>query len=495
MKACFFLQRRFAFVGNEIAALLKERHGISEFCAYVSTRDSYNFTRTQKDVVYTSILFDEEIHDAYHNEVIDLDYLKRLEEEYGIPTLWRYIENDRVIRYGQLLREYPHTTPPYTHEDMLRIVQATAKKVDAFLEKEKPDLMVFSVVGGIGPMFLYHMAKKRNIRTLMLLAARVLDRHVVSEHYSMFTDIEASGQPSKNNMEAARLFLKNFRSSPVPYTNIDTLQIKAPDRSRHFKFLSPKKIAASLHWQWRLWIGYFNGAARHDYSTIKPWYIVLDRVKRKVRILIGYEDLYDEPVAGERFAYYPLHMEPEMVTMLYAPIYNDQLWVVKQIAKSLPVGYKLYIKEHLAMFGFRTRAFYQELKKIPNIKLISPKASSFDLIRKAQLIAVLTGTVGWEALLLKKPVITFGEIFYNVLSGAKRCTDVEQLPFLIREQLDSFTHNEEELESFLAKIYEQSVSVDLTDIWERERSANVKQRRNELVPLADLIFSTFSNHC
>ena len=104
MKACLVLQRRFAYVGNEIASLLKERHGISEFCGYVSTRESYDFLRCQKDVAYTSLLLDEDVHEAYKKETIDWEYLAMLEREYGIPNLWPYIENDRIVRYGQLVR-------------------------------------------------------------------------------------------------------------------------------------------------------------------------------------------------------------------------------------------------------------------------------------------------------------------------------------------------------------------------------------------------------
>ena len=217
----------------------------------------------------------------------------------------------------------------------------------------------------------------------------------------------------------------------------------------------------------------------------------LDRIKRKARVLIGYDDLYDELI-DEDSVYYPLHFEPEIVTMLYSPVYNDQLWVIKQVAKSLPVGFTLYTKEHLAMFGFRTRAFYKELKKIPNLKLISPQVSSFTLIKKAKLIVTLTSTVGWEALLLKKPVITFGEIFYNPLSGAKRCTDIASLPTLVSEQLTQSTHDEDELVRFVGRIYHVSVPLDLINLWERERSAHVKERRTELIPLTDLIIKKAS---
>ena len=486
MKACMILQRRFAYVGNEIASLLKER-GVSEFCGFVSTRESYNFLRNQKEIIYTSLLLDEDGHEAYHTEELDLEFLKEFEEEYGIPNLWPYIENDRVVRYGQLLREYPYNTPPYTHEEMLRMLQAAAKKVIAFLEIEKPDCIIYTVVGGITGMLLYTIAKKKGIQTLVIHPARIGIKQVVSEDYSMFPPTKVNAE--EKYREEALEFLRVFRSNPTSFSILETLEVKSPNRIRNFRFLAPRSILPSLQWQWRLWVNYFFRENKTDYSTIAPWNLLRDKVMRKMRILIGYDDLYSPIVPGEPYAFFPLQLEPEITTTLYSPIYNDYLWVAKQIAKSLPVGHKLYVKEHLAMFGFRTRAFYKELKKIPNVKLINPNVKSFPITLGAKLVAVVTSTVGWEAIALKKPVITFGDVFYNALPFVKKCDSIKDLPSLIKEQLDEFEHDENALVDFIASINKESVEVDLADIWEKEHSARAHERRAELAPLADLIVS------
>ncbi len=65
---------------------------------------------------------------------------------------------------GQLVREYPYDTPSLSHEDMLRLLQITARELLRFLDEEKPSVVVFSVVGSLGSMLLYHMAKKRAFR-------------------------------------------------------------------------------------------------------------------------------------------------------------------------------------------------------------------------------------------------------------------------------------------------------------------------------------------
>ena len=59
----------------------------------------------------------------------------------------------------------------------------------------------------------------------------------------------------------------------------------------------------------------------------------------------------------------------------------------------------------------------------------------------------------------------FGDVFYNKLSMVKHCKTPEELPFLIKECLRNFKHNEEELINFLSAILEESVNIDFLDLW------------------------------
>jgi hypothetical protein len=165
-KACLYLQRRFAYIGHEIALILKEKHGIQEFCGYVETRGSLEFLQQQKDIVYTQLVLDEEVIARYKDEKIDRAYLDHLKNEYGIPNLWPYILHDRVIRYSQMVRAYPYDTSSYTHEDMIRMLQVTARAVEKLLDEEKPEVIFFSVVGGLDSYLLYAIGKKKGIQTL-----------------------------------------------------------------------------------------------------------------------------------------------------------------------------------------------------------------------------------------------------------------------------------------------------------------------------------------
>jgi hypothetical protein len=177
-------------------------------------------------------------------------------------------------------------------------------------------------------------------------------------------------------------------------------------------------------------------------------------------------------------------MEPEIAISVWAPGVGDQIDTITRAARALPVGWKLYVKEHPQMAGFRPRSFYEHLKKIPNVKIIDPSTASFGVIKDSGLIIVVTSTVGFEAVLFGKPVITLGNHLINDLSFVRHCEHLTELSFLVKEQIEHFTFSEKELVHFLAKIIDNSAIVDLMSLW---LTGHTKEERlSGIEPLADL---------
>lgn len=491
MKACFLLQRRFAYIGHKLAIILKDRYDVNEFCGYVCMRSSFEFLRRQKDIKYSSLLLDEDIHNQYKNEPLDLEYLKKLEAEYGLPNLWPYLAVDRVLVFNQLAREYPYSQPKYTHEEMMRMLQVTAKAIIAFLEKEKPDFVLASVVGSLGGTLLYHVAKKKGIPVFICEETRINDDCVITESLYTFTGVDArlaelADQNCDSDKQAqARAYLKNFRAQPASYNQTLGSESRG-ERLAQLQWLWPPEFYRSLKWFLKISFSYLNNGFTRDYDEGTPLTFAIDRLKRKARSFLGFKKFYEPVKVGEDFAYFPLHFEPEVAISVAAPFWTDQINLIRQIAKSLPVAFKVYVKEHPDMVGYRTRSYYRELKKIPNVKLIDPRLSSFNLVQDAKLILTISGTAGWEALLLQKPVITFGRVFYNRLSMVKLCRTIDELPFLVQEQLKSDpAQAEPELENFIGAILEESVPAGLRDMWYTNPDPQFAQQG--LSRLADLL--------
>ena len=127
------------------------------------------------------------------------------------------------------------------------------------------------------------------------------------------------------------------------------------------------------------------------------------------------------------------------------------------------------------MKGRRKRAYYKELLKLPNVKLVAQNIKSFELIKNAKLITTITGTVGWEGALLGKPVITFGETFFNALSFVKRVHDIETLPQVITEQLENFNYDQEEMVNFLTAVIADSFPMDFFTLWYENDIGKLKE--------------------
>ena len=90
---------------------------------------------------------------------------------------------------------------------------------------------------------------------------------------------------------------------------------------------------------------------KNDYSTIKPLLEAWDKIIRKMRILRGYKDLYNKIDSKEDYAYFTLHTEPEALFPFSAPFLLINSGLFLKSARSLPLHYKLYVKDHPQMFG------------------------------------------------------------------------------------------------------------------------------------------------
>jgi capsule polysaccharide export protein KpsC/LpsZ len=80
------------------------------------------------------------------------------------------------------------------------------------------------------------------------------------------------------------------------------------------------------------------------------------------------------------------------------------------------------VKEHPMSIGRNPLVMLARLRRIPNVRLVPPHTSSHQLVDASDGVVVISSTVGLEALLYQKPVLTLGRPFY---AGAGVTIDVE----------------------------------------------------------------------
>lgn len=99
--------------------------------------------------------------------------------------------------------------------------------------------------------------------------------------------------------------------------------------------------------------------------------------------------------------------------------------------------------------GRNSISLLRRLRSRPNVRLVEPHTSTHELVRNADAVAVISSTVGLEALLYEKPVLTLGQPFYGGL-GVTLDVDAfheirEAVPALLRfrpdpERIRRFLH-------------------------------------------------------
>lgn len=147
-----------------------------------------------------------------------------------------------------------------------------------------------------------------------------------------------------------------------------------------------------------------------------------NRTKRRLRSL--YVALAQEVDLERPYIFVALHHQPEKSTSPEGGVFAHQFFMVDLLARCIPVGWHLYVKEHPSQLmsyskGELSRSvdFYRDIASLPNVKLVRLSMPSFDLIDHAKAVATVTGTAGWEAVIRGVPVLVFGHAWYGGCEG------------------------------------------------------------------------------
>ena len=111
----------------------------------------------------------------------------------------------------------------------------------------------------------------------------------------------------------------------------------------------------------------------------------------------------------EKVVYFPFQTEPEHSLNVLSPEHSNQLATAVELALSLPADSILAVKEHPYQIGRRTTGTYETLAGLPNVAFMNTDEPSIEIIKRANLVAVITSSAGYEAAVLGKPVIHFGQ--------------------------------------------------------------------------------------
>lgn len=378
------------------------------------------------------------------------EFLEKFEKKYNI-NLWSLIYKDRNL-YG--FNNYHD----FNYEEILKITEKSIRFYESILDEVKPQYVWIHIPDLFHIELFYEICRARGIKILTLSEARLPNRYIISEKTDIFDYpeliLDKNSSENITTFEELQNLTKDWYSTISPET--------------HKIMLSPKtKLKGFFHYLFsvcgneyrKYYINFGRTRTRiffHESSKI---------IKSKIRKYYIDKNLKKTIKLDTKFAYFPLHVIPERSTLSAAPYYSDQLEVIRHVAKSLPINYKLYVKEHpmQVVNYWRKISFYKEILKMPNVELIHFSFSNEKLLENSSLVITISGTNGFTAAIYEKPSIVFTDVLYSSLSSVFRVDNLEKLPEIINSAINTKVKNSE-ISNFIDQIKKNSFEYAYNDL-------------------------------
>ncbi len=440
MKILFICDWDQAYTSQRVAERLKASGFATECVALVIGKIYYEELLRTNSGVFERIYLMQEGTERLPELIENLDgRLAAIERRYPEHPLWRYVWADRSwVRCG--------------YDEIRKRLVVCFEYFEELYGREKPDLLLTNAFGSMPQLISQEVARKQGIPLIRPMALRLQDRYILSdnatEDVSWVTDYLTGRRPLSEAARAEVLqFLDEFRrhTERPAYLALRAKEheVTAGHFYRFFRYI------------YRYW---FTGAFKGEHSKANPFKRLRDDISWRVqRARFARAEQWDSYRTDEKYVYFPLHYQPEASTMSLAPFYLDQLNIIENLSKSLPIGYRLYVKEHSYMLGRRSAEYYARIKALANVRLVSPFTDSFEIIERSSLVFTITGTPGLEAMILKRPVVVLGAAYFRFcpLAVDASRTAPTDWPRLISELLANSHHNEETLVTFLGALFER----------------------------------------
>jgi len=428
-----------------ISEFLQKNFDCEQYALIDTTNKPKNFFQTQKLVNFKKQWF---FHDCLNLETDspNIEYLKKFEERYGI-NLWQLAINERhFYRFNKFYK--------FSDNEILTIMEQECKLFEKILDETKPDFFIMFQPSLRPEYIFYELCKKKNITPLIINPSIIGYKSYISTKIS---DIDKEADFSKlisigRNFDQLREYRKKFN---LNRQIIDYVEDFGDDKSSVINAANEYLL-------------------KSDNSNINTHYTYFGRTKSKVLsdaissrlIKRKFRSTFLEKnslrqIEHEKFVYFPLQVDPDRNLLLGAPYFTNQIESIRNIVKSLPIDYKLYVKEHPGQRReWRDISFYKEILDIPNVKLIHPSVSSEKIYQKCSLVVTSGGSSGFEATFFGKPSIVFSDVIYGRLDSVTKINNFDELALAIKNSLKKQI-NSDDLDKFLIFLDKNSFDFDL----------------------------------
>lgn len=467
------------FLGKQLEKNNNEVHYFFNHHADVFDKNNFNegtFFYFQEHINIENI---HDVKDTYVNFLKNRKNIKvnfdRLEEINKKYTFFKGL--NKQLLSSQLISTPYHSIPfvPTTYEENLYWLTLNYDRAEQLIEKIKPDFILDTESGEIQRTIINEISHYKKIPYINLEDTRYKNFIVPTFSLGLKVDKYFSDAYNKNKNDVENHYLIEIEKYRNQSKIMPDMYIGHKASSYDFSFFDAVKFILFKTYKF---IGYRLYSIKQKSNKV-PFNTPLNQhpikkilwnyflAVRKFYLYSKFNKYFENP-DNEKYVYYPMHYIPESSTYVKAPMYMNEMSLIEAISKSLPINWKLYVKEHQSMIGERPLDFYKKVQKLQNVKIVK---SNFykdpkPWIEKSQCVVTITGTAGFEAAMLNKPTIVFGEVFYNVIPGIKIANSFNDLEpiFKLIETNNWHKDNTIDCAAYLKTIEEVGEALPIRDL-------------------------------
>ena len=409
-----------------LAALLRERHG-SDIHLYCTTaQEEWQYRTMDEANVFSSITVTEHLMPWPLPADLDPEAVtsraRAIEERYGVTLNYLMMTNRHHGR-GFALGGFYHPRSRQSEEmDYIQTLHVYNEALEFWEREFSVKRISLQINGGTLDMIA---ARAHGIPVRSLTMARY------KNNYSWLTD------EFDHNAAIGEAFEK-LGNRPPEHEDIELTLIHLTNRDRVLAGRSPFRLAKTLgHTTLRRAYHKLRGYKKAQTYLLGSMLASQIRQWQSLRKMTGRDVSSLASLTGKRFVFFPLHTEPERALQAMSPEYFYQLSCIAAIARDLPAGVLLAVKEHPFAVGRRPADFYSQIQEFKNVVMLDLREFGLEVVRQADALVTITSTAGLEAAALGKPVISFGRHnLYNFLPHVRLVTEETQLKQHLHDMLN-----------------------------------------------------------
>ncbi len=427
-----------------LASLMQKKLNSDFYAICDITNKPKSFFKNQKVVDFKKTWF---FHDHINSKKIvhDHTFLRHIEEKYNL-NLWKYAINERIF-----YRFYDFYN--FTTDEILSILESECRLFENILLEVKPDYLITKEPAFHHLEIFYQMCKSSGVKILMLTQPNIGYKCLVSENATKLDSLNSLDDSilSGRNFEQLQIFLKE---------NNISIQIQNYDKHHGNSFMISLKAVKNYLFSPNTNINtHYNYYGRTKFKVI--FYMLNILFQKRIRQNFLNKNLEKAPDLSKLYVYFPLAVDLERNLLINSPYNTNQIEIVRHIAKSLPIGYSLYVKENPSQSTreWRSKTEYNELMKIPNVLLLHPSVSAESLIKNSSLVITIGGTSAFEAAFYNKPSIVFSDVGYAILPSVFKVENFLELSSTIKTAL-SCKVNPEDVDKYVSELEKNCFDFD-----------------------------------